>query len=292
MKRRKPELALKAGADLAEGPWWDVRNQELLWVDIFAGEIHRFNPSDGSDSSMNVGQPVGMTAARKSGGLVCAVRDGIGLIEPGGTVMSLAAEIEKSRTQNRMNDGACDPMGRLWAGTMATDLSAGEGALYRISAGFAAHRAIAGVSISNGLDWSPDGRTFYFIDSPKCRIDAYDFDRDSGEIGNGRILAQIPHPAATPDGMAVDSEGTLWVAMWDGAGIHRYSPDGRLLETIDMPVSRVTSVAFGGSGMDQLFITTARHGLSPQQMASEPLAGSILALDVGVAGLPPYEFAG
>lgn len=292
MRRKDPELALPAKADLGEGPWWDEQNQDLLWVDIFAGEIHRFHPADGSDSSFNVGQPVGMVAGRRSGGLVCAVRDGIGLIEPGEEVITLAAAIEASHRENRMNDGACDSAGRLWAGTMATDLSPGAGALYRIGHDLSVDKVIGDVSISNGLDWSPDGSTFYFIDSPARRIDAYDFDAGSGEISNHRSLAELPHPVATPDGMAVDADGTLWVAMWDGGCIRRYSPAGRLLETIELPVSRVTSLAFGGSNLDQLFITTARHGLSKQRLASEPLAGTIFCLDAGVTGLAPHLFAG
>lgn len=292
MRRQKPEVALEARADLGEGPWWDESTQQLIWVDIFAGRIHYFDPSNGSDRSINVGQPVGMAAGRESGGLVCALRDGIGVIEPGASTVSLAVEIEASRPGNRMNDGACDPAGRLWAGTMAMDLSPEAGGLYRIGPKFEAEKMIDRVSISNGLDWSPDGRTFYFIDSPTGRINAYDFDVSSGTISRPRVLAHVPHPVATPDGMAVDADGTLWIAIWDGACLHRYSPDGRLLEVVHLPVSRVTSVAFGGSRLDQLFITTARHGLTEHALAAEPLAGAILCLDPGVRGIAPHRFAG
>lgn len=290
--RGKPEIALCARADLGEGPWWDAERGELLWVDIFAGEVHAFNPAGGNDRSFAVGQPVGMVARRRSGGLVCAVRDGVGFLHERDGSFELAADIEISTTANRMNDGACDPAGRLWAGTMASDLTPDAGALYRISPDLTVNTLRSDVSVSNGLDWSPDGKTFYFIDSATRRIDAYDFDISTGGITNRRVIVEMSDPLATPDGMAVDGEGTLWVAMWDGAMVRRYSPDGILLDTIDLPVSRVTSVAFGGAGLDQLFITSARHGLSGQQLAKEPLAGSIFVLDAGVRGIEPYRFQG
>lgn len=292
MRTRQVELALHTPADLGEGPWWDEERSELLWVDIFAGDIHRFNPRTGRDRSINVGQPVSMAAVREAGGLVCAVRDGIGFVDEDSGNFTLAIPVELERTGNRMNDGACDPAGRLWAGTMATDLSPGKGALYRIGTGLESTRILDGVSISNGLDWSPDGKTFYHIDSSTRRIDAYDFDFYSGGLSRGRTLAELPDAIATPDGMAVDTDGTLWVAMWDGGCIRRYSPRGDLLEVVELPVSRPTSVAFGGTNMNKLYVTSARNGLTRDQLASEPLAGSLFVLDTGSTGLPPHPFLG
>jgi sugar lactone lactonase YvrE len=292
MKSRHIDIALDARADLAEGPWWDEQRKELLWVDIFAGRVHMLDPASGRDRVIDVRQPIGMVARRRSGGLVCAVRDGIGFIDPEGQTFELAAPIETANRGNRMNDGACDPAGRLWAGTMATDLTPAAGSLYRISTTLQVTPVLSSVSISNGLDWSPDGRTFYYTDSTTRRLDAYDFDVDTGEISNHRPLAELPDPVATPDGMAVDAEGTIWVAMWDGGCVQRFSPEGALLETHELPISRPTSVAFGGPALDQLFITSARNGLSSRQQQEQPHAGAIFVLEPGVTGLPPFSFAG
>ncbi|MHA7220939.1 SMP-30/gluconolactonase/LRE family protein [Arthrobacter sp. RHLT1-20] len=292
MRTLPVEVALDAHADLAEGPWWDQQRGELLWVDIFAGRIHMFDPVSGQDRSIDVGQPVGMVARRRTGGLVCAVRDGIGFINPDGNAFELAAPIEAEKPGNRLNDGACDPAGRLWAGTMATDLSPSAGSLYSISTTMQVTQVLTDVSISNGLDWSPDGRTFYFTDSTTRRLDAYDFDVETGAISNRRLLVDLPDPVATPDGITVDAEGTIWVAMWDGGRVQRFSPQGKLLQTVILPITRPTSVAFGGPDLNQLFITSARNGLSPRQQSDEQHAGAIFVIEPGVTGRLPWAFGG
>ena len=285
-------VALEAASDIAESPWWDTERAQLLWVDIPRGEIHYFDPVSGSDGSMSVGQPVGAVVGRRSGGVACAVRDGIGFANLETGAFELALPIELDRITNRMNDGACDAEGRLWVGTMDTNLRRGAGSLYRVSADLASSKIISPVSISNGLDWSPDGQTMYYIDSLTRKIVAWDFEAGTGSLSNSRTLVQTPDEVATPDGMAVDAQGCLWVAMWDGGSVRRYSPTGELLMVIDLPVSRVTSVAFGGVRLDQLFITSARAGLTPNQLEREPLAGSIFVVDPQVNGLAPHRFAG
>lgn len=286
------ELALKAQADLGEGPWWDAGSGELLWVDLLRGEIHRFNPSSGIDVGFEVGQPVGMVARRRSGGLVCAVRDGVMFVEPDGSQARLVADIEGSLHHLRMNDGACDPIGRLWAGTMATDLSPTQGSLYRIEPDLRVTTVRTGVSISNGLDWSPDGRTFYFTDSTTRCVDAYDFDVSTGDVSNRRLFVEMADSVATPDGLAVDAEGNIWIAMWEGGCVRGYSAQGRPLRTIELPVSRPTSVAFGGPHLDQLFITSARGGIADAQLEAEPHAGSIFVAEGLAVGRLPNAFAG
>lgn len=288
----KVDVALEAKAELGEGPWWDSERAQLLWVDIPKGEIHYFDPLSGSDDSITIGQPVGTVIGRQSEGVVCAVRDGIGFADLETGAFELVVPIESSRPTNRMNDGACDAAGRLWVGTMDTNLIPGAGSLYRVSGDLTVARVVSPVSISNGIDWSPDGRTMYYIDSPTRQIEAWDFDPDIGALSNRRMVVKTPGIVATPDGMAIDSEGALWVAMWDGGCVLRYSPNGELLRVIDMPVTRVTSVAFGGTSLDQLFITSARAGLTPDQLDQEPLAGSIFTVDPHVTGLPPHHFAG
>ena len=290
MRRLRVEVAFDAGADLAESPWWDANRAELLWVDLFAGEIHRLNPVSGRDRSLAIGQPVGMVAGRRSGGVVCAVRDGVGFADLDEDTFALVVPIESSIVGNRMNDGACDAAGRLWAGTMATDLAASAGTLYCVTPELVVTPMLSHISISNGLDWSPDGRNFYFIDSPTRRVDVCDFEIATGEIRNRQTLVHTPNDDAIPDGMAVDLDGTLWVAMWDGGCVRRYSSSGELIEIVELPVTRVTSVAFGGSQMDQLFITTARNGLSPKQLHNEPLAGAIFVVEPKVKGQSPHLF--
>lgn len=289
---RQVDVALDGHADLGEGPWWDQQGGELLWVDIFAGRVHMFDPASGQDRYIEIGQPVGMVARRQAGGLVCAVRDGIGIIDPDESTFKLVAPIETDKAGNRMNDGACDAAGRLWAGTMATDLSPSAGALYRISTTLHVAPVLTGVSISNGLDWSPDGQTFYFTDSATRRLDAYDYDIETGTVSNGRVLVDLRDPVATPDGIAVDAEGTIWVAMWDGGRIERFSPSGKPLETVRMPVTRPTSLAFGGPDLDQLFISSARNGLSALQKSNEPHAGAIFVIRPGSTGRLPWAFGG
>jgi sugar lactone lactonase YvrE len=175
---------------------------------------------------------------------------------------------------------------------MATDLSPSAGTLYRISPELEVTAMRTGVSISNGLDWSPDGRTFYFTDSTTRCVDVYDFDVATGDISNRRLLIQLPDPIATPDGMAVDADGTLWIAMWDGGCVRRFDPQGGLLETIELPVSRPTSVAFGGENLDRLFVTSARNGLSASQLAEESHPGAIFVIEPGVTGRLPHAFDG
>lgn len=286
------EVALRGQADLGEGPWWDAEVGELLWVDLLVGQIHRFNPSSGTDVGFEVRQPVGMVARRRSGGLVCAVRSGIMFVERDGSEPQLVRDIEGALDHLRMNDGACDPAGRLWAGTMAVDLSPSQGSLYRIEPDLQVTALRTEVSISNGLDWSPDGRTFYYTDSTTRCVDAYDFDVSTGDLSNRRLLVEMSDPVATPDGLAVDAEGNLWIAMWDGGCVRQYSPGGRLLRTVKVPVSRPTSVAFGGSELNQLFITSARGGISPGQLKAEPHAGSIFVAEGLATGRLPYDFAG
>lgn len=233
-----------------------------------------------------------MVARRLAGGPVCTVRDGVILVEADGSQPRLVVDIEASLPHLRMNDAACDPAGRLWAGTMATDLTPSQGTLYRIGTDLEVTAVRPEVSVSNGMDWSHDRRTFYYTDSTTRAVDAYDFEVGTGELGYQRRLIEMPDAVATPDGLTVDMEGNLWIAMWDGGCVRRYSPQGRLLDVIEIPVIRPTSVAFGGENLDRLFVTSARNGLSDGRLAAEPQAGAIFVIGVGVTGRPPHPFGG
>ncbi|MDP9286377.1 MAG: SMP-30/gluconolactonase/LRE family protein [Actinomycetota bacterium] len=288
MKHWTAELVVDARAELGEGPLWDARTGELLWVDIMCGVVHRFDPASGADRPFETGQSVGAVAPRAAGGYVLAVRDGFALADDGGTV-GLLAEVEADRPETRMNDGACDSRGRFWAGTMHLDCTTCAGSLYRLDPGGVVTAMLTDVTISNGIGWSLDDRVMYFVDTVTAGIDAFDFDSETGAIEGRRRLATVEEGAGTPDGLVVDADGCLWVALWDGWAVRRYAPDGTHLGTVDVPAARVTKPAFGGEALADLYITTAAaDGPDPEQ----PHAGGIYRTRPGVSGRPTNAFAG
>lgn len=285
------ELVLDARADLGEGPRWDSRRQRLLWVDIMRGRVHAFTPSTGACRNFAVGRPVGALACATDGTLVLAVAGGFAHLDLDAGRFEMLAAVEADRPQNRMNDGACDGAGRFWAGTMALDEGPGAGALYRLDPDLTVHTMLTGVTISNGLDWSPDGRVMYYVDSPTRRIDAFDFDTSTGAIANRRTLVDVPADAGVPDGLTVDAAGFVWLALWGGAALRRYAPDGTLERVVPLPVTHPTSCAFGGTALDELYVTSARRPLTAEEKARQPQAGGVFRLRPGVAGRPANLFA-
>ena len=285
------EVAVSRPAELGEGPRWDAATATLLWVDILGKAVHRLDPRDGRDVVTPVPDLVGFALPRAAGGVIVGLPDGVFALGDNGRTELLTA-LETDAPGNRLNDAACDPRGRLWAGTMALDERSPTGALYRVGADLAVTREFAGTTISNGLGWSPAGDAFYFIDTPTGRVDAFDFDPAAGSIARRRPLAVVDVPGAGPDGMTVDAEGSLWVALHGGWGLLRFSPDGRLLGHVDLPVAKVTSCCFGGPGLRDLYVTTRRQSLSDAELSEQPLAGALLRLDPGVAGLPTHAFGG
>lgn len=278
------DVVLDTTASLGEGPVWDARSSTLRWVDIENGEVHRFDPASGTDTFFEVGEPVGAVAVRAAGGLVLATKSGLYTCLDNGGRRTLLHEVDTDPPGGRFNDGKADPWGRFWAGTMLAGTD-GAAALYRLDPDHSLHRVLTGVTTSNGLGWSPDGTTMYYVDTPTGGIDAFDHDPSSGELTNRRRLVDVE--GGSPDGLTIDAEGCLWLALWDGWSVRRFAPDGRLLTTVEVPARRVTSCAFGGS---TLYITTARTGL--RDFADQPKAGSLFACDPGVAGLPAGEWAG
>jgi sugar lactone lactonase YvrE len=278
--------ATEVAAELGEGPVWDAARGELVWVDIDRGLVHRRADSR-ADMTLEVGQPVGCAVPRAGGGLALGMRDGFALVPPGGGAPELVAPVESGRRDTRMNDGACDTRGRFWAGTMSLRGDTRSAALYRLDPDLRVTRMLPGISISNGIGWAPDDATLYHVDSPRHRIDVYDYDADSGTIACRRAVIPIAAELGTPDGLAVDAEGGIWVALWGGGAVVRMSPDGGLEERIALPVSQVTSCCFGGADHATLFVTTAARGA-----AGEPLAGTVFTYRPGVLGLPATPFAG
>jgi sugar lactone lactonase YvrE len=286
------ELVLDAGADLGEGPAWDSDTRRLIWVDIAKGLVHRFDPQTELDEVFEVGQPVGAAVPTTSGRLALAVSDGFSLLDIGTGQIERLVDIEAGVPETMMNDGKCDPFGRFWAGTKDVEGRRPLGSLYRLDEDHGLVRVLTGVTISNGLGWSPDRRTMYFIDSPTHTIDAFDLEPESGNMSTRRHLAELPKPWGLPDGMTVDEEGFLWVAFWTGSAVRRLSPDGRVTSVVEFPVSQVTSCAFGGEDLSDLYVTSARNSLSDAQLREQPLAGALFRLRPGVRGLPQHPFAG
>ena len=299
------EVAVAAGAELGERPFWDAGRACLMWVDINAGHLHQYRPGAGDEIVLDLsGEALGAAAPRRGGGYVLATAAGFRLTGPlgrGGGVRASRVQIEEGALRppgmaadTRFNDGACDPAGRFWAGTVTGDVRPGAGALYRLDPDGTVTTVLDGVTESNGLGWSPDGGTFYFIDSgePEPRIRAFRFEAASGELGRSRDLARFPGGGPVPDGLVVDAEGTLWVAIWGAGQVHRYAPDGELLTVLPVPASQPTCPAFGGPGLDVLYLTTAWQDMTAGQRATEPLAGHVLRARPGARGHPALAFGG
>ncbi len=307
------DLVLDLRAELGEGPVWDPIAACLYFVDILRGRVHRFDPATRALRTCETGCSVGAVAPTGRGDLVLAVRDGFARLDLSGSRFNgadtpvrpdewsrpyssgrieMIAEVEADRPDQRMNDGKCDAAGRFWAGTMALDERGGAGALYRLDPDGHVETMIDGVTISNGLDWSDDGRLMYFIDTPTQSVDVFDFDLASGRIANRRPFARIDPVDGAPDGLTLDAEGFVWVALWGGSGVRRYAPDGALDSIVRVPATYVTSCAFGGADLGDLYITTARIKLSEADRASQPLAGGLFRARPGVRGRPPHRFSG
>jgi sugar lactone lactonase YvrE len=284
------DVAVRATAVLGEGPTWDPATGTLLWVDILASEVHRFDPGGGRDAVLlRTPQHVGAVKPRAAGGVVVNLRDGVGRYAADGAFDWLADLAEDGR---RGNDAAVDAHGWLWAGTMAYDERQGGGRLYRVGPGGEVVTVLPEVTVSNGIGWSPDGRLMYYIDTPTRRVDAFDVDPGSGLVARRRPFVHVEPAAGFPDGMTVDADGCVWVALWDGGAVRRYTPAGDLDRVVEVPARRTTACAFGGPGLGDLYITTATVGLDPAARAAQPLAGSVFVLPGAGAGQPGHAFAG
>lgn len=289
----EPELVVDARATLGEGPVWHPRRQQLYWVDIEEGKLHVHDPAGQQDRVYEVGCRVGAAVPRRPGGMVVATESGLQAFDLETSRRENLADPESHLPDNRFNDGKCDAEGRFWAGTMSLKREPNAGSLYVLERDHSVRRVLDGVTTSNGLDWSLDRSTMYYIDTPTLQVAAFDFNLSAGTISNRRTVIRFPDGVGRPDGMTIDAEGMLWIAHWDGGRITRWDPDGsRLLATLHVPADRVTSCTFGGPKLETLYITTARHGLDTQALARQPHAGGLFSVSPGVSGLPAHEYAG
>lgn len=278
-------------AFLAESPHWLGDGRSLLWVDILAPSVNVSNLATGDTRTTPLGELVGVVVPRTSGGFIAATQSGFRVLDlPSGDMQPIAAPLHMSG--RRFNDGKCDARGRLWAGTLAIDATPERGALYRLDTDGVLDEIERGFHICNGLGWSPDNTRFYLADSGRRTVYVYDYALDTGRVSNKRVFATFTDSEGMPDGLAVDAQGHVWCAMWDGWAIKRLAPDGTVVRSIDLPVPRPTNLAFGGAQLKTLYITTARIRLSATQLAAAPLSGSLLALEVDVAGTPVRGYGG
>jgi sugar lactone lactonase YvrE len=265
-----------------EGPVWSPSWGGLRWVDMLAGDVLSLG-SDGAVERRHVGEIAAALRPRRGGGAVIGIERGFALQDPDGAIRPLA-EVW-SDPSVRMNEGGCDPDGRFYCGSMAYDQRPGAASLYRLDPDETVHIVLENVTLSNGLDWSPDGRLAYYTDTATHSISVFDYDPDSGLTGRRPFVAL----ESNPDGLTVDAEGGVWTALYDGGAVRRYAPEGRLDAVIEIPARKVTACTFGGDRMDELFITTSREGLEP---GDDPRAGALFRALPGVTGVPVREFAG
>lgn len=288
----KVEVFADLHADVGEAPHWDERTKTLLFVDLTAGAVFRYDQSGVKLGSFSVGQAVGAVVPRRTDGLVLAVRDGIAVASDTGEGFELTAPVERDIPGNRMNDAKCDPAGRLFAGTTAFDFSPHSAALYRVEPDWSFEQVVGGATQSNGIAWSPDGSRMYFIDSATQGVDVFDFDVGTGSAGHRRRLFTVERAHGVPDGMTTDNRGNLWVTCFGGAAVRCFSPAGVQLDEVLFPVTQVTSCTFGGSDLADLYVTSAAYRLSTDQLKREPHAGATFVCRPGAVGMPASPFAG
>lgn len=283
------ECVCALGAQLGEGPIWSPREHAVWFVDIKGRRVHRYEEQSKALRSWDAPEDVGFVVPLARGGFMCGLKSGLHAFEPAAGAFELITRVDSDRPRNRLNDAHVDAAGRLWFGTMDDDESKPTGALYRFDARGLA-RCDDGYVITNGPATSPDGRTLYHIDTLGRVIYAFDLGAD-GALANRRVFARVDEDGVYPDGPAVDAAGCIWVGLFGGWGVNRYSPQGELLATLELPVANCTKPAFGGEDRRTLYITTAWKGLSDRQRAEQPLAGGLFAVRLDTPGLPPNEVA-
>jgi len=286
----KPIHVVASQDSIGEGPLWNVPEQAIYWLDITGKKLHRYYVDSKKYETFDMEKRIGVIAFRKQGGLILGAEDSFYFWDANRQVMKFISHPEIGKTEARFNDGKVDRKGRFWAGTMTAE--GATSALYRVDPDLSVHQMVSGVTISNGIGWSPDNKTMYFADLNRHVIHTFDFDLQSGAISHKRDFVKLDESFGVPDGLTVDTEGYVWFAVYDGWKVMRYSPDGNVAGEINMPVSRPSSCMFGGKDLTDLYITTISEGLSDQEKAQQPLAGDLFVVHAAGKGLPETDFEG
>jgi len=285
------QLEFKFESQLGEGAVWNYKTQELYWVDIEGKALHIYNPKTKVNKTFPTPSRIGTVVPYTLTEAVVALEDGIYKLNLETGELSLVSDVEAQQTENRFNDGKCDPLGNLWVGSMHLEQTKPHASLYKIDEKGVAAKMVDSVTISNGIVWTSDAKTMYYIDTPTSKIMGYDFDINTGTISNERVAVEVSLEDGFPDGMTIDSEDMLWVGLWNGNAVARYNPNtGALIRKIEVPAHNVTACAFGGENLDILFITTASVDMTPEEQKALPLSGSVFKVIPGVIGVKASFF--
>ncbi|XP_062303712.1 regucalcin [Osmerus eperlanus] len=299
MSSIKVECVIKEKNAIGEGPVWEEKDETLLYVDISGQKIHRWNPATNQIQTMTTEKPVGCAVPRRSGGYVIGEGTRFAAVDWGSQAITTITHIDADKPNNRFNDGKVDPAGRLIAGTMALEerpavLEPKQGSLFSLHTDLSVVKHFSQVDISNGLDWSLDHRTFYYIDSLTYTVEAFDYDINTGGLSNRRMVYRLEKDEGIPDGMCIDSDGRLWVACYNGGRVIHIDPHtGARLQTVKLPVQKTTSCCFGGRNYSDLYVTSAYLGMDESDLAKQPQAGCVFKVTgLGTKGIPTNSFAG
>lgn len=287
----KIELVIDSKSDLGEGAIWNYKTGVLLWIDITGQILNFYNPKTGFNKAMFTGQMIGTVVPEESGNVLIALQNGIYDFDPVTGTKKLIVDPEEDKSDNRFNDGKCDPAGRFWAGTMSTTDKKEAGALYRLDPDSSIHKMINNVSISNGIVWNADATKMYYIDTPTQKVMSYNFDNETGDISNPKVAIEVAPEIGSPDGMTIDEKGNLWIALWGGSAVGCWNPEtGKLLRKIQVPVKNVTSCAFGDDDLGTLYITTARNSTTEEELEKYAHAGGVFKTIPGVKGVKAFFY--
>ncbi|WP_227990552.1 SMP-30/gluconolactonase/LRE family protein [Flavisolibacter ginsenosidimutans] len=292
IEKLKPVVVLEHQCQLGEGPVWDFEKRIIIWIDILKGEIHEHSPVEKWHRVLPVREMIGSVALCKDGDFIAALQSGFAFINRSSGEIKKIIDPEEHLSGNRFNEGKCDPARRFFAGTMSLSKQQKQGSFYMLKADGSVEKKLENLSVPNGMAWSLDHQTFYQIDSPISEVRSYDYDIGTGNFSNKKVIINIPKEDGVPDGMTIDNEGMLWIAHWNGWQISRWNPHtGRKLGSVSLPVANVTSCTFGGDELNDLYITSARAGLTETELNEQPLAGSVFVLkNSGYKGEEAFVF--
>ena len=290
-QERPVKVAYEIESKLGEGAFWDHDNQRLFWVDIEGKKVHIYDPAKKKNKTFDLPSRVGTVVPVNKNEAVVALEDGIYMLDLKGGQLSVVSDVESDMPENRFNDGKCDPNGNLWVGSMHLEQSSPLANLYKVEGSGKATKMLDKITISNGIVWTSDKKTMYYIDTPTGHVRAFDYDPDSSTISNERIVVVIDESLGFGDGMAIDAEDKIWVALWNGNGVARFDPlTGKMMEKINIPAHNVTSCSFGGPDFKTLYVNSSSLDMTDEEKKEFPLAGSVFEVDMLIQGVPGNYF--